>query len=106
MVVVPAVDHDHEHADPDHTGKDGNCDLAAAQAAHLISKLIASALSSLFGTKPRAPVAPIASPRSAESWLETSTICGCRAARAQEPPRDLEPIEVGQPHIEQHEIGT
>ena len=33
-------------------------------------------VSSALGMKPRAPLVPIASPRSKESWLEVSTICG------------------------------
>ena len=48
-----------ERADPEADCGDGDTDLDAAQAGHLISKVIASALSSLLGMKPCAGPASI-----------------------------------------------
>ena len=65
--VVLAVNDDQEDADPDYKCEDGKSDLGPAKVGHLSSEVIAPALSSLLGMKPRAPLAPIASPRSMES---------------------------------------
>src|SRR5439155_8747093 len=61
--VVPAVEDDHDGSDAEHESNDGNSDQGSARAAHLMSKLIASALSSPLGMKPRAALASIVLPR-------------------------------------------
>ena len=60
--------------------------------------------SSALGTKPRAPLAATSGPKSASSRLEVSTTAG-PAAVARELRCDLEAVDVGQLHVEQHQVG-
>ena len=59
MDVVLAVDNRHQRADPEEEGGDRESDHRAAPTGHLISEVIACALSSLLGMKPRAGLATI-----------------------------------------------
>ena len=59
--------------------------------------------SSAFGTNPRAPERATSGPKSDESRLETSTMCGPVAVG--QPRGDVEAVDVGQLDVEQHEIG-
>ena len=100
--VVLAVDDHQERADPD--GNCGEPDQRAARVGHLISKVMASALSSLLGMKPCAGqaidfVAEVGSVTArSEDDRGRRAVCG-------KPLGDLEAVEIGQPDIQQHHLG-
>ena len=71
---------------------------------HATSARITSPVSSAFVTKPRAPDSATSEPKSEPSRLEASTIAVRDPALAQ-PRGDLEPVDVRQLDVEQHDVG-
>ena len=64
---------------------------------------MASPESSAFSMKPRAPESAISEPKSRASRLEVSTITGGES-NAADAGGDLEAVDVGQLHIEEHDV--
>src|SRR5436190_5794544 len=67
-----------DRPDPEQPGQRRHDNECAAGIPHASSAANALDVNSPFGMNPRAPLAPIASTRSVESWLEVSTTCGGR----------------------------
>ena len=58
-----------------------------------------------MGTNPRAPERVTSGPKSEPSRLETRITVGA-SSLAREPRRDVEAVDVGQLHVEQHHLGA